>query len=291
MTSKIFTKALIAFLYLFSLLPYPILYFFSSVFSFFIYHVFHYRRDVVRENLTNSFPEKSLEEIKSIEKRFYHYLGDLIVESIKMISVSQAEASKRFVLLNADLLRTYFSQHKSVIAVSGHYANWEMISLMGPLYSEPKLAIYKPLSNKVFDEFMTKIRSRFGTSIIPMGNVMRKLVEFRKQRIITLLISDQTPSQRDAHYYTKFLNQNTAIFLGVEKLAKATGSAVVFCDIQVKKRGFYTCSFIPLIENPETTAEFEITEAHVSYLELMIRRAPQYWLWSHRRWKFKQVKE
>jgi KDO2-lipid IV(A) lauroyltransferase len=289
MIKKGFSSLGIGLLYLLSLLPYFILYLIADVLFFFIYYVVHYRRKVVQQNLANAFPEKSLAERQSIEKKYFRFLADLIVETIKLITLSPEEVTKRVRIENQQMLdNAAFKKGKSIIGAVGHYGNWESGCLrMGLITERPCIIAYKPLSNKVFDQFFYNMRTRFGAHLVPMKNTFRKIVSHRHEVTFTVLAGDQTPSREEAIYYTDFLNQPTAVFLGVEKLAKATDSLVVFCDVRRVKRGYYSCTFVPLFDNPKLTAEHEITNAHVQYLEKVIREEPEYWLWSHRRWKFK----
>lgn len=278
----------IGFLYLVSLLPFWFLYLIADVLFVVIYYITGYRRKVVQQNLRNAFPEKSDEERCKIERDFFRYFADLIVEIIKGITLSERQINKRIKILNVNLINSYFEQGRNVIGAVGHYGNWEMSALsLGVITDKPRLIVYKPLSNKVFERFFIHVRSRFGATLVAMKNTLRKLSEVRRQISITVLVADQTPVRHEAQYYTTFLNQPTAVFLGVEKLAKMMDAVVVFCDIKRVKRGYYTCTFVPLAEQPKQTAEYEVTELHVKYLENMIRQQPQYWLWTHRRWKFK----
>ncbi|GAA4310973.1 lysophospholipid acyltransferase family protein [Mucilaginibacter gynuensis] len=278
----------IFFLYLVSLLPFWFLYLISDVIFVLVYHVIGYRRGVVRENLANSFPEKSEAERREIERKFFRYFADLVVETVKCISISEKTILTRMNVLNTELLDEYFGKGKSVIGAVGHYGNWEIAAQrFSFITGERRMIIYKPLSNKIYDDFFIRIRSRFGATLVAMRNTLRKMAEYRKNLSISVLVADQTPVKHEAHYFTTFLNQPTAVFLGVEKVSKMLDAVVIFCDIKRVKRGYYTCTFVPLTETPKATAEYEITELHVKYLESMIRREPQYWLWSHRRWKFK----
>lgn len=289
MIKKGFSSLGVGLLYLISLLPYFILYLIADVLFFFIYYVAHYRRKVVQQNLANAFPEKTLAERQSIEKKYFRFLADLIMETIKLYTLSEKETIKRVEVRDGVLLQNAaYRQGKSIIAAVGHYGNWESGCLRMGLVKERKCIIaYKPLSNSTFNEFFLKLRSRFGAIMVPMKSTLRTVVAHRKEVTLTVLASDQTPAWQEATYFTKFLNQPTAVFLGVEKLAKATDSLVVFCDVRRVKRGYYSCTFVPLFDNPKLTAEYEITNAHVQYLDNVIREEPEYWLWSHRRWKFK----
>jgi KDO2-lipid IV(A) lauroyltransferase len=276
------------FLYLLSLLPFWMLYLLSDFLFVVVYYIIGYRRKVVQENLRNSFPEKTANERDMIEKQYFKYLADLVVETVKMVTVSKKELIKRVSSPNSDIVFDYFKKNRSVMMAVGHYGNWEMADLRASIESEtPFLVVYKPLTNDIFDQFFIKMRSRFGARLVAMKNVMRTLITYKEQAVLSAFVADQTPVQHEANYFTEFLNQPTAFFLGIEKLAKLTNHVVIFCDVRRVKRGYYSYSFIPLIENPKETAQYEITEAYVKCLENMIRREPQYWLWSHRRWKFK----
>ncbi len=276
------------FLYLVSLLPFRILYLISDVLFIILYYITGYRRQVVQENLANSFPEKSVHERKIIERKYYRYMADLMMETIKSVSISADEVKRRMKPTNPELMEHYFDQGKSIIAAAGHYGNWEMACLsFGFLTDKRKIVVYKPQSNAVFTDFFNKTRSRFGSTMVSMRQTLRKMIEYKNELTFTVLASDQTPTREDAKYFTMFLNQPTAVFLGIEKLTKVVDSVVIFYKINLIKRGYYTYTFVPLIEEPKQTKPFEITEAHVKYLESIIKEKPEYWLWSHRRWKIK----
>jgi KDO2-lipid IV(A) lauroyltransferase len=288
MMEKWFTRLGIFFLYLVSLLPFWLLYIISDILFVALYYIARYRRRVVQENLQNSFPEKTNKERGYIEREYYKYLADLILETIKTISISEKEIKRRVTATNPELLEKYYRQGKSVIAVSGHYCNWEYASLNFSAVSEKKfMIIYKPLSNAIYDDFFIDIRSRFGGIPVSMKQTMRKMIEYKNEQTVSVMVGDQTPTMADANYFTNFLNQPTAVFLGIEKLAKSMDDIVTFYKMERVKRGYYTYTLIPLTENPKLTGLHEITEAHVRCLEAIIREKPQYWLWSHRRWKFK----
>ncbi|WP_259069814.1 lysophospholipid acyltransferase family protein [Mucilaginibacter sp. X4EP1] len=276
------------FLYLVSLLPFWFLYLVSDLLFVILYYLTRYRRKVVKENLTNSFPEKSEEERNQIERKYYKYMADLMVETIKSVSMSAKSVRRRMICTNPELMEHYFSQGKSIMAAAGHYANWEMACLsFGFLTNNRRVIVYKPQSNVVFTDFFNRTRSRFGATMISMRQTLRKMIEYKNELTFTVLASDQTPAREDAKYFTDFLNQQTAVFLGIEKLTKVVDCVVIFYRIDLVKRGHYTYTFVPLVEDPKNTKPYEITEIHVKYLETLIREKPEYWLWSHRRWKIK----
>ncbi|TSJ40696.1 lysophospholipid acyltransferase family protein [Mucilaginibacter corticis] len=275
-------------LYLISLLPFWLLYIISDFLYILIYYIVHYRRRVVKENLKNSFPEKSKAELKVIEKQFFRYFADFIVETVKAISISEKELRRRVVLTNPEVMDNYYAQGRSIIAVGGHYCNWELAGLNFYFYTDKKfMIVYKPLSNAIFDKFFYRIRSRFGTIPVSMRQTLRKVIEVKNELSAIALLGDQTPSREEVNQFVEFLNQPTPVFLGIEKLAMSTDSVVVYYDMKRIKRGYYSYTLIPLFEEPKKTAPLEITKTHVKHLEDIIKQEPQYWLWSHRRWKFK----
>ncbi len=276
------------FLYLMSLLPFWVLYLIADFLFVVIYYITGYRRKVVQENLRNAFPEKTEKERHDIEKKYFRYLADLIVESIKMISASKETIVKHVWPTNPEVIDNYFAEGKSIIGAVGHYCNWELAGQRFGFFTDNRrIIVYKPLTNDYFDQFFIRMRSRFGATLVAMKDTARAMVKYKNEISFSVLVADQTPVKHEAHYFTEFLNQPTAVFLGIEKLAKLTNSVVIFCDVKRVRRGYYTYTFVPLVENPKETAPHEITEAHVKYLESMIKKEPEYWLWSHRRWKFK----
>jgi len=274
------------FLYLISLLPFWLLYLLSDFLFVLLYHVAGYRRKVTQENLRNSFPEKSDAERADIEHKFYRYLADLFVETIKMATISEQELQRRVICTNPEVIKNYEAACKSVTAVAGHYCNWEWAGL--EFSTRTRLfVIYKSLANPIMDSYFIKKRTRFGGVAVPMQQALRSSVAHKDEFTISVYAGDQTPTLNTAHYFTEFLNQPTAVFLGIEKISKLINSAVIFYDMRRVKRGYYTYTIVPLCENSKETEPHKITTAHVKYLEAMIRREPQYWLWSHKRWKLK----
>ncbi|PWS28276.1 lauroyl acyltransferase [Pedobacter yonginense] len=288
MIKKGFSYLGIFFLGVLSLLPLSVLYFISNGVYFLLYRVFGYRKKVVRENLLQALPEKSLDEILAIEKRFYRYLSDLIFEIVKMNNISSAEIKKRFVFHNKQQIEDYFAQGKSVLICSAHYGNWEWGTLgIGLNFSANHYPIYKPLSNPIFDDWFKRVRSRFGNNLIAMRQTLRALQASKDGPSMFSFGNDQAPSKDESHYWTTFMHQQTSIQLGIEKIAKRTNQPIFYLKVNCIKRGYYEVDCVPLCLNPADTVEFEITEMHTRFLENIIRAEPAYWLWSHRRWKYK----
>lgn len=280
----------IAVIWVVSLFPFKILYFFSDILFFFIYYIFGYRRKEVRTNLVNSFPEKSTDEIKKIEKKFYHNLCDLIVEISKTRHISKKQLLSRITFKNKDLLEKYLEQGKSIFVITGHIGNWEWTGMAFPLnFSAHVLAVVKPLSSVFFDKYFYFLRTRFTCNgPIPFKQTLRALIKHKNEKTITVLASDQTPAKGEIEYWTKFLNQDTPVFLGTEKMAKSLNVVVLFFTNTRIKRGYYEIEFSTITEKPKETQNFEITEAHVKLLENFINNNSDNWLWSHRRWKHKK---
>lgn len=288
MINKGLSKVIVFFLYALSLLPMSVLYLFSDVLFYLLYYVIKYRKGVVGKNLKNSFPDKSLAELKAIEKKYFSYLADLIFEVIKMISASPAFIESRYTFSNQELVKKYEDKSQSYLFAVGHYGNWEWSTIVTPLVTKAQsLIIYKPLNNDFFNDFFTKIREKSGSKMIRMKTAMREIVKHKNELTVTVFAADQTPARGEIREYVDFLHQPTPIFLGLEKIAKSTDYPVIFCDITRLGRGYYHCDFKLVSDKPSETQEMEITKKHVQILEDRINEEPAYWLWSHKRWKYK----
>jgi KDO2-lipid IV(A) lauroyltransferase len=272
-----------------TLLPLGILYLFSDILFLLLYYFPSYRRKVVTENLRNSFPEKSAKEIALIGRKFYRHLADLFIETLKLTHLNNKELTKRFTIKNPELLETLYNSGRDLVVVHSHYNNWEWLVCL-PLYTRYKcISIFKPVHNKLFSRLMNNYRSRNNMGLTPMKHVVREIIENRKRQIRTLygFIADQTPAKAEIRYYTTFLNQDTPVFLGIEKIAAKYDMAVVFFNVQKTRRGYYNLTVELLFDRTNGLPEYKVTETHVRRLEEVIRENPEYWIWSHRRWKYK----
>jgi KDO2-lipid IV(A) lauroyltransferase len=278
---------------LINLLPLRVLYLLSDFLFLILYYFPSYRRNIVETNLKNAFPEKSEKERKDIEKRFYKHLADMFVETFKVKSLSRKELEKRFTYTGIEIVNRLYDEKRDIIAVLGHYNNWELSVLMGERLKSKAFVIYKPLRNKYFDRLINSQRTRFGLGITPMSMVIKEILRSRKDNIntISMFLADQSPPRNEIQYWTKFLNQDTAVYTGAEKIARKYNMAVVFFHIRKIRRGYYNMEIEELINNPEDLPENMITEVHVRRLEEIIREKPEYWVWSHRRWKHKKPPE
>lgn len=278
------------FLYLISILPFPLMYLLSDFFFIVIYHIVGYRKSVVMTNMKNSFPEKSEHELKQLAEKYYKYLCDMTLETFKTLTISKKEMVKRCIFDkdSLDLLNSFAERNKSTILTMGHLGNWEWsgnsFSILG---KQPLYVIYHPLSNKYFDGLIYRMRSRFGTGLIPMQSVFKEMVRKRHETNITAFIADQTP-QPDNAYWMTFLNQDTPVFKGTEMIAKKLDCPILYATIKRVKRGYYNIFIEQLVENPNDLPDGEITELHTKRLEKDIFAQPEVWIWSHRRWKHKR---
>lgn len=278
-----------AVLWLLSLLPMRIHYLFSDFLYLLVYYVVRYRVKLVRKNLADSFPEKSAEELRKTEKAFYHWFCDYIVETIKLISISKEELRRRMVFKGTEVVDEIVESGQSCAAYLGHYCNWEWITSL-PLWVTPKAQcgqIYHVLENSEFDRLFLNLRQRMGAVCIPMAETLRRLAEYRqkKQPVVIGYISDQVPFWNNIHHWLDFLNHDTPVLTGTERLARSAGHAVLYIDVQRPKRGYYVAEFKLIERDPKQTKDYELTDAYFEMLEKSIRRAPQYWLWTHNRWK------
>ncbi len=279
-------------MYLHALLPFSVLYILSDLLYVVVYKIGRYRLRVVKENLRNSFPKKTDKELLTIEKEFYHHFCDYFVETIKLLHISDEEMQKRMQFENIDIVKDLMKDGNSALMFLGHYGNWEWVPSItlnfNGKYSGVILGqIYKPLRNRAVDDIFLKIRSRFGSLGIPKQNTLRSIVNLRRSKTQVLIgfMADQTPSVQNIHYWTEFLNQDTPVFTGVERIAKQTGFAVTYLDIEKLKRGYYRATVRYITDKPADEPEFTITETYIRAMEKTILRNPAYWLWTHKRWK------
>jgi len=280
------------FIYLLALLPFPVLYLFSDLVFFLLYHLLQYRRKIVSQNLINSFPEKNEQEIRQIEKLFYRYFCDLFLETFKTLTISRDNMIRhcRFEPETLAIFTRLAEENQSFMVVMGHFGNWEWggntfsISCKHQLY-----VIYHPLSNKYFNGLIYRMRTRFGTRLIPMKDTLRDMLKNRGALTATAFIADQSPLPDNA-YWMEFLNQDTPVFLGIEKIALKIRYPIVYITIRRVKRGYYRV-FAERIELPSIIQKSgTITETHTRRLEADIRSQPENWLWTHRRWKHERPK-
>ncbi len=279
-------------MWLVALLPFRALYVLSDLLYFVMRHLVGYRKKVIRTNLRNSFPEKSEAELRQIERDFYHYICDYMLEEVKTLRISFEELCRRMEYENKEQFLELLEKHGGLILLIPHYANYEWIIGMGAIMQKGDLPvqIYKPIRNPYIDQMFQRIRARFGGYNVPKHSTAREVIKLRRAGIRQVIgfITDQSPSPRDANYWTTFLNQDTVFMDGAERIGKMMDFPVFYCELTRLRRGYCRVSFDLVTETPKQTAEGEITECFVRRLEQTIRRAPAYWWWSHKRWKRKR---
>ena len=276
-------------MYLHALLPFRLLYILSDLLYVLVYKIIGYRLKVVRYNLANSFPEKTDAERKKIERDFYHHFCDYFVETLKLLHISDATMQKRLQFENIELVKGLMKDGNSGLMFLGHYGNWEWVTSINLFFEKGERLgqVYKPLKNKAIDDLFLKLRSRFKSIGIPKNSIFRTIINMQRQgdKMLIGFMADQIPSVSNIHYWTDFLNQDTAVFTGVERIAKQTGFSVTYLDVQKVKRGHYKAEVILISDKPKEEPEFAITERYMRAMEKTILRNPAYWLWTHKRWK------
>lgn len=291
---KIIYYILYAFIWLLTLLPLKILFLISDFIFILLFYVIRYRRKVVKKNLIGAFPEKSKKEIAVIERKFYQHFCDYFFETLKLLNMSENDIKKRVTLINPNALDEYYNNNKSIFLYLGHYGNWEWLSYAWNV-NQPKYTdyimypAYYPLGNKYVDQFFYILRSKRSNGIpLPQKKVLRTIIKLNQQnkKGVFIFLADQSPIWNSVQHWVKFLNQDTATIVGVEKLAKQTGYPVFYFKVRKLKRGHYSAEFIKLAEDATEVPEFLITERYMAELEKSIVEGPPYWLWTHRRWKF-----
>ena len=275
------------FLYLTSLLPFRLLYLVSDLVYVIVYYIIGYRKSTVRNNLELVFPDKSDGERRNIEKKFYRHLCDMFLEMIKSISISEKQLVKRFVFRNTEELKRLESMNKSVIVMYGHYASYEWSVVVVNHISFKGYGIYKPLKNKYFDGLIKGIRSKYNTTLISSYEAVSSIVNSEKEGIksMTAFLSDQSPKTRSRYHWTTFMGQKVPCFTGAERLAKKLDLSVTYLKINKVKRGYYEAEYVPLADNAKDYNDYEITDKFTRALEAQIYEAPEYYLWTHKRWK------
>ena len=280
----------LVFLFVINKLPFCVLYLLSDTLYFFIFHVVRYRRKVVRQNLVNSFPDKSLKEIKSIESKFYYRLCDFFLEIIKLHGMSEEKAREHMHFVGMDKIKKSFENGHSCVVYIGHVFNWEYMNSVSLYFDLDKVfvgEVYHVLRNKYFDSLMKRVRGQFGAEPIPMKNTLRRILQAEKEGKLFLVgfVADQLPKWEAIKHWVKFLNQDTPVFVGTEKIAQRTHSAIYYTYTTRIKRGYYEIRVECLAEDASKLKEFEATELYYKRLEANIMESPELWLWTHKRWK------
>ena len=271
-------------------LPLGMLYVFSDFVYFIIYYVIGYRKEIVRKNLREAFPEKSRQELKKIEKEYYHFVSEIIVETVKLLRISEREMARRVEVVNAEEVNDKIKEGKSVVLMLGHYGNWEWVQEISRHVDDGvfKASIYRPLNSKTWDNLYGRIRSRWGSHIIPQKRAVRALLDRDHRPWVCGFIADHRPRSNNGENIVEFLNHETSVIYGPEEIGRKTGAAFFFLEMERMKRGQYRITFHEL-QPEEDGLPYPYTRAFWRAFEKAMRKKPSYWLWSHKRWKNDRV--
>lgn len=264
------------------------MYLISDILYFFIFHIFGYRKRLSYENLSKSFPEKNKQEIAHIQRKYYRHLCDLLVEGVYNMYATPKSILKRYQVVNRKIMDRYYEEGKSVVLISSHFNNWEyMVTSLSFQFRQHGIGVGKPLDNKSIASYLTKRRIRYGTEVVDHTNVRDVMEYYHKYQVPVayMMLSDQSPTNPHKSYWTNFLNQDTAFLYGAEHFARKYNMPVVYYQVEKTKRGHYQVHLRTLHESPESIPQYSITQQYVEILEQAIKQQPEYWLWSHRRWK------
>ncbi len=275
------------FLWCISILPFRLLYLLSDAFYVIVYYIVGYRKDVVKDNIRLVFPEKSEKEVISITKKFYHHFCDMMLESMKSLTISESEMKKRFTFTNIEEIKKHEKNNKSVVLMCAHYANFEWIFILQKYVESKGYAVYQKLSNKYFDALIKRIRAKYNSYLITTKETVPTLIQAKRNGELTIngFVSDQSPQVHKAFHWQEFMGLKVPVHTGAEMLAKKLDMPVVFFAVKKVKRGYYQTTFTTLTDNPKSYENYEITDIFLKLVEKQILEAPEYYFWTHRRWK------
>jgi len=278
------------FIWLISILPFPLLYFLSDVMYFIVYRIVGYRKATVRLNLSLALPHLTANEQKDIEKKFYRHFCDNFFEMAKTLTISDEQINKRFVFTNFEVVRDLEKQQKSVAMLMGHYGSYEWMLVMNRHLSLKGYGIYKPIKNKYFDRLVKKMRSRFNADLVGVRDVIPTMRNNIRNNVHAVygFITDQSPKLSSAIHWADFFGMEVPVHVGGEMLAKKIGLNMIFAKIEKTGRGYYKCTFIPIEENIKEVPNFEISDRFMHMLEEQIKEVPPYYLWTHKRFKHRR---
>ncbi|MDI5950080.1 lysophospholipid acyltransferase family protein [Flavobacterium yafengii] len=278
------------FLWVISILPFRIFYWFSDFIYLIVYYIIGYRKKTVKENLALALPHLSDKERLVIEKKSYHHLCDMFLEMIKTMTISADEMNKRFVVTNIELVKEYENKGKSTVLLASHYASWEWLLSINQKTKFKGIGVYKKIANKYFDKLIRDIRSKYNAELVETKKAIPLMAENQKNGILSMygLASDQSPKLNRAFHWDKFMGVEVPVHTGAEMLAKKYDLNVLFVKVKKVKRGFYEATFVPITDNPRSIPDFEITNTFLREVEKQIMEAPEYYFWTHKRWKHKR---
>jgi len=279
-------------LWIISILPFRLMYFLSDGFYILLYYIIGYRKKVVTNNLKLAFPEKTNQEISLIRKQFYHHLCDMMFEAIKSITISEAEMQKRYVFTNVEEIHKLEKENRSIVLFMGHYASWEWIFILQTHVNHKGYAVYKRLSNKYFDALVKRIRAKYNSHLITTKETFSILIKAKENNELTFngFVFDQSPKLNKAVYWQEFMGIEVPVHVGAEILAKRLDMVTLFLKVKKVKRGHYEATFLDINRNTKDYADFELTDLALKRVEEQINEAPEYYFWTHKRWKHRGQK-
>ncbi|MFV8356110.1 lysophospholipid acyltransferase family protein [Flavobacterium sp. XS1P32] len=278
------------FLWVVSILPFRIFYWFSDFIYIIVYYIIGYRKKIVKANLVLALPHLTDKERLIIEKKSYHHMCDMFLEMIKTMTISAAEMNRRFVVTNIELVKEYEAKGKSTVLLASHYASWEWLLSLNEKTSFKGIGVYKKIANTYFDKLIRDIRSKYNAELVETKNTIPLIAENQKKGILSMygLASDQSPKLNRAFHWDSFMGIEVPVHTGAEMLAKKYDLNVLFVKVKKLKRGFYEATFIPITDNPRSIPDFGITSIFLREVEKQIIEAPEYYFWTHKRWKHKK---
>ena len=278
------------FLWIISILPFRLFYWLSDAVYIVVYYIIGYRKKIVRENLALALPHLNEEERLVIEKKSYQHLCDMFMEMIKTMSISPEEMSKRFTITNIDLIKEYEKKGKSIVLLASHYASWEWLITLNDKTLFRGIGVYKKIANKYFDKLLRDIRSKYDAELVVTRETIPLIAKNQKEGILCIygLASDQSPKLDRIFHWDTFMGIEVPVHTGAEMIAKKYDLSVVFVKVKKVKRGFYEATFVPISDNPTAVPDFEITHTFIKEVEKQILEAPEYYFWTHKRWKHRR---
>ena len=278
------------FLWIISILPFSIFYLLSDIVYFIVYYIIGYRKKTVGANLALALPHLNDKERLVIEKKSYHHLCDMFMEMIKTMTISSEEMNKRFIITNLEVIKEYEKKGKSIMLIASHYASWEWLITLNQKLSFQGVGVYKKLANKYFDKLVRDIRSKYNTELVPTYKTIPLIAHNQKNgiRCVYGLASDQSPKLDRIFHWDSFMGIEVPVHTGPEMLAKKYDLTVVFAKVKKVKRGYYELTIIPLSDNPKSVPDFGITHNFIKEVEKQIYEAPEYYFWTHKRWKHRK---
>ena len=274
-------------IYLIASIPFSVLYIFSDFIRWIVYHIIGYRKKIVRFNLRKAFPDKSDEDLKWIEKRFYKHFCDITLEAFKSFKMSSSEMQKRMIFKNMEILTQFEKENRSAIIMCGHYSSWEWMLSVGYHMQSTGYGIYTPIMNPYFSELIIKIRKIHQAELLSRYGAIESIKKRHQEGEIAVygFASDQSPRPKPKSYWRTFLGVKVPVFVGAELVAKEFDFGVVYSKINRVKRGFYEVDFELITDTPKETRLNKITDTFTEWLEQDVYCDPTQYLWTHNRFK------